>query len=96
MGLAHFAFYRAYLEGPKAIDITYLPDRYLNCGRDPRRVRTLLRWLQDELVAATRRIHDLESVRLLRSSKRVGEPEDGISNTPSLEEYCEQVDPHGV
>ena len=96
LGLSHFAFYRAYLEGPEAIDIGALADRYLSCGRDPRRVRTTLRWLQDELASAARRMGDREAIRLLRLPKRLGEPEDLVADTPSLEEYREQTDPHGV
>jgi len=96
LGLSHFAFYRAYLEGPEAINLGFLADRYLACGRDPRRVRTTLRWLQDELAAAARRVGDREAIRLLRLPKRLGEPEDAATDTPSLEEYREQTDPHGV
>jgi len=96
LSLAHFAFYRAYLEGPEAINIAFLADHYLHCGRDPRRVRALLRWLQDELGAAARRIDDRDAIRLLRLPKRLGDPQDVASNTPSLEEYREQHDPDGV
>jgi site-specific recombinase XerD len=96
LSLAHFAFYRAYLEGPEASNIAFLADRYLHCGRDPRRVRAILRWLQDELGAAARRIEDRDAIRLLRLPKRLGDPEDIASNTPSLEAYREQHDPDGV
>lgn len=96
LGLAHFAFYRAYLEGPEAINIAFLADHYLHCGRDPRRVRATLRWLQDELGAAARRINDRDAIRLLRLPKRLGDPEDTALDTPSLEEYRELYDPDGV
>lgn len=95
LGLAHFAFYRAYLEGPAAVDLPLLADRYLNSGRDPGAVRALLRWLQDELAAAARRIGDREAVRLLRLPKTLGVVRETAS-VPSLEAYRETVDADGV
>src|SRR5574343_695564 len=52
INVAHFAFYRGWLEG---LDLADLGDRYLITGRDLPRAKQTLRWLQDELVAAARR-----------------------------------------
>ncbi|WP_347557971.1 phage integrase family protein [Robbsia sp. KACC 23696] len=95
---SHFAFYRAYLEGSEALDLPALADRYLNCGRDPRRVRALLRWLQDELAAAARRNADWEALRLLRLPKSLGQKGDGYEAppTPSLSDFAAQNDPDNV
>ncbi|MCY0386282.1 tyrosine-type recombinase/integrase [Robbsia sp. Bb-Pol-6] len=95
LSLAHFAFYRAYLEGPVALDLPVLADLYLNSGKDPRKVRALLRWLQDELAAAARRTGDREAVRLLRLPKSLGAAADPV-NMPSLDEFRETVDVDGV
>ncbi|WP_429500423.1 phage integrase family protein (plasmid) [Robbsia andropogonis] len=96
LSLAHFAFYRAYLEGPSAIDLPTLADTYLDSGRDPRRVRSLVRWLQDELAAAARRTGDRAAMRLLRLPKSLGQEDHSESRTPSLAEFREQVDPQEV
>ena len=95
---SHFAFYRAYLEGSEALDLPALADRYLDCGRDPRRVRALLRWLQDELAAAARRNGDWEALRLLRLPKYLGQKSDAIESqvTPSLIDFAAEVDPDNV
>ncbi|WP_429392124.1 phage integrase family protein [Robbsia andropogonis] len=95
---SHFAFYRAYLEGPDALDLAALADRYLDCGRDPRRVRALLRWLQDEFAAAARRNGDWEALRLLRLPKSLEHHDDhaDASFTPSLTDFAAQVDPDNV
>ena len=86
--------YRACLEGPVAIDLPFLADRYLSCGTDPRKVRALLRWLQEELAAAARRADDREAVRLLRLPKILGTTE-AVGDLPSLEEFRDVVDPEG-
>lgn len=96
LGLAHFAFYRAYLEGSDTIDLTALADRYLETGRDPRLCRSVLFWLQDELAAAARRMGDREAVRLLRLPKRLGADPDAIRDFPSLDDFRQTVDADGV
>lgn len=87
LSLAHFAFYRAYLEGPVALDLPVLADLYLNSGKDLRKVRALLRWL-DELAAAARRTGDREAVRLLRLPKSLSAAGAPVE-VPSLEEFRE-------
>ena len=52
LNLAHFAFYRGWLEG---LDLADLGERYLITGRDRPAAKRTLRWLQDELIAAARR-----------------------------------------
>ena len=96
LGLSHFAFYRAYLEGPSAINLAVLADTYLDCGRDPRKVRSLVRWLQDELGAAARRTGDREAIRLLRLPKMLVPEPASSTEILSLEDFREEADPSGV
>lgn len=96
LGFAHFAFYRAYLEGADTIDLNHLADHYLGIGRDPRLCRSTLVWLQDELTAVARRIGDREAVRLLRLPRRLGADTERAHDIPSLEEFREAVDVEGV
>ena len=100
IGLGHFAFYRAYLEGSAEIDLPALADAYLNWGKDARQVSVLLRWLQDELAAAARRMNDREAVRLLRLPRSIGravarasEKEARLSD---LSSFAADIDPDGV
>lgn len=103
LGLGDFAFYRAYLEGSAALNLTALADTYLNCGRDPRRVRVILRTLQDELAAGARRTNDLEAMRLLRLPRTLGatdeagqaEAQSAEANT-DLDAFALDFDPDGV
>lgn len=63
--VTHFAFYRAYLEGPSSVDLGELSQRYLDLSADPLRVTKTIRWLQDELSIAARRIGDRRAARLI-------------------------------
>lgn len=100
LGLGHFAFYRAYLEGSAEIDLPTLAETYLNWGRDPRQVALLLRWLQDELANAARRINDREAIRLLRLPRAIGkavsQARNGTSQESDLDRFAAEVDPDGV
>ena len=49
IGLAHFAFYRGWIEG---VDLAELGDRYLLSGRHLPSAKRTRRWLQDEFIAA--------------------------------------------
>lgn len=53
LGPHHFAYYRGYLQG---LDLGRLASRYLTPGLDLRQARTLLGWIEGELVRGVRRL----------------------------------------
>ena len=90
INIAHFAFYRGWLEG---LDLADLGDRYLITGRDLPRAKQTLRWLQDELVAAARRSKPPLARLLKLSPSQIQHIE--TSTSISLEQFQAQVDPYG-
>ena len=90
LNLAHFAFYRGWLEG---LDLADLGERYLITGRDRPAAKRTLRWLQDELIAAARRAKP----PLARLLKLTPAQIERIEATPtiSLEDFQAEVDPDG-
>ncbi|MGI4856778.1 MAG: tyrosine-type recombinase/integrase [Janthinobacterium lividum] len=102
LGLAHFAFYRAYLEGTQAVNLAVLADTFFACGRDPRRLPVLVRGVQTELAAAARRTQDWEAVRLLRLPRLFGqEAKEGAAadcadTTLDLAAFAAEIDPNSV
>jgi len=98
LGVTHFAFYRAYLDGPSSVDQGELSQRYLDLSADPLRVAKTIRWLQDELSIAARRIGDRRAARLLRLPKSAFAPieqDSPAAPAMSLETFQEQRDPDG-
>jgi site-specific recombinase XerD len=97
LGCHHFAFYRGYLDG---LDLRTLAHRYLETTPDDsssemdlRVAKSMVRWIQDQLVVIARRTGNSSTVKLLRVA-----PE-SLSATyaqsvPSLEEFREERDPH--
>ncbi len=90
INLAHFAFYRGWLEG---LDLAELGERYLISGRDRPAAKRTLRWLQDELIAAARRAKP-PLARLLKLTPTQIERVEAMP-TISLEDFQAEVDPDG-
>ena len=90
INLAHFAFYRGWLEG---LDLATLGDRYLSSGRDLPAAKRTLRWLQDELIAAARRSKP-PLARLLKLTPAQIERIEAMP-TLSLEDFQAEIDPDG-
>jgi site-specific recombinase XerD len=90
INVAHFAFYRGWLEG---LDLADLGERYLITGRDLPRAKQTLRWLQDELIAAARRSKPPLARLLKLSSSQIARIE--VSQNVSLEDFQASVDPDG-
>ncbi len=90
INLAHFAFYRGWLEG---LDLADLGERYLSSGRDLPAAKRTLRWLQDELIAAARR----SKPPLARLLKLTPSQIERVEAMPmiSLEDFQAEIDPDG-
>ncbi|WP_342613495.1 site-specific integrase [Burkholderia ambifaria] len=95
---AHFALYRAYLEG---LDEPVLHAHYGAPGTDVRVTRRTLATLRDTLTIAARRVRDTDAAHLLRL-KPGSLPRDAhagaaagraIGEVPTLEAFRESVDP---
>jgi site-specific recombinase XerD len=97
LGCHHFAFYRGYLDG---LDLRTLARRYLETTPDDsssemdlRVAKSMVRWIQDQLVVIARRTGNSSTVKLLRVA-----PESlrstYASSVPTLEEFREERDPH--
>jgi integrase len=92
LGRDHLAFFRGYLSG---LPLRNLADRYLDPGLDLRRVKTTLRWIQDELSVAARRQGRPAAARLVGLDLR-GLAAAAAAPAPSLEDFRSRHDPDGV
>ncbi|CAM2163103.1 Integrase family protein [Burkholderia cepacia] len=96
---AHFALYRAYLEG---LDEPTLHAHYGVPGTDVRVTRRTLATLRDTLTIAARRARDIDAAHLLRlkpgslpRDAHAGGAEGGAVEVPTLEVFRADVDPDG-
>ncbi|WP_241239185.1 phage integrase family protein [Burkholderia stagnalis] len=94
---AHFALYRAYLEG---LDEPTLHAHYGVPGTDVRVTRRTLATLRDTLTIAARRARDIDAAHLLRlkpgslpRAAHAGGAEGGAVEVPTLEAFRAEVDP---
>ncbi|WP_420213436.1 phage integrase family protein (plasmid) [Burkholderia aenigmatica] len=94
---AHFALYRAYLEG---LDEPVLHAHYGVPGTDVRVTRRTLATLRDTLTIAARRARDVDAAHLLRlkpgslpRDAHAGGAEGGAVEVPTLEAFRAAVDP---
>ncbi|RXV64124.1 integrase [Burkholderia stabilis] len=94
---AHFALYRAYLEG---LDEPALHAHYGVPGTDVRVTRRTLATLRDTLTIAARRARDVDAAHLLRlkpgslpRDAHAGGAEEGAVEVPTLEVFRTEVDP---
>ena len=94
---AHFALYRAYLEG---LDEPVLHAHYGLPGTDVRVTRRTLTMLRDTLTIAARRARDVDAAHLLRlrpgslpRDAHAGGAEGGAVEVPTLEVFRAEVDP---
>ncbi|RQT22119.1 integrase [Burkholderia contaminans] len=94
---AHFALYRAYLEG---LDEPTLHAHYGVPGTDVRVTRRTLALLRDTLTIAARRARDVDAAHLLRlkpgslpRDAHAGGAEGGAVDVPTLEAFRDAVDP---
>lgn len=94
---AHFALYRAYLEG---LDEATLHAHYGAPGADVRVTRRTLATLRDTLTIAARRARDIDAAHLLRlkpgslpRDAHAGGAERGAVAVPTLEAFRAAVDP---
>ncbi|WP_431229157.1 phage integrase family protein [Burkholderia contaminans] len=94
---AHFALYRAYLEG---LDEPTLHAHYGVPGTDVRVTRRTLATLRDTLTIAARRARDVDAAHLLRlkpgslpRDAHAGGAESGAVEVPTLEAFRAAVDP---
>ena len=90
IGLAHFAFYRGWIEG---VDLAELGDRYLLSGRHRPSAKRTLRWLQDEFIAAARRAKPPLARLLKLTPAQIARVE--AMPAISLEDFQAEVDPEG-
>ena len=90
IGLAHFAFYRGWIEG---VDLSELGDRYLLSGRHLPSAKRTLRWLQDEFIAAARRAKPPLAHLLKLTPSQIERVE--AMPTVSLDDFQAEVDPDG-
>lgn len=90
IGLAHFAFYRGWIEG---VDLAELGDRYLLSGRHLPSAKRTRRWLQDEFIAAARRAKPPLARLLKLTPAQIARVE--AMPTISLEDFQAEVDPEG-
>lgn len=97
LGCHHFAFYRGYLDG---LDLRTLARRYLettpddsSAEMDLRVAKSMVKWIQEQLVVIARRTGNASTVKLLRVA-----PErlrtSYAPSAPTLEEFREERDPH--
>jgi len=94
---AHFALYRAYLEG---LDEPVLHAHYGLPGSDVRVTRRTLATLRDTLTIAARRTRDIDAAHLLRlkpgslpRDAHAGGAEGGAVDVPTLEVFRATIDP---
>ena len=97
LGCHHFAFYRGYLDG---LDLRTLARRYLETTPDDssnemdlRVAKSMVKWIQDQLVVIARRTGNSSTVKLLRVAPESLRTAYGPT-VPSLEEFREERDPH--
>jgi site-specific recombinase XerD len=97
LGCHHFAFYRGYLDG---LDLRTLARRYLETTPDDtssemdlRGAKSMVRWIQDQLVVIARRTGNSSTVKLLRVAPESLRTSYAPS-VPTLEEFREERDPH--
>lgn len=102
LGLHHIAFFRSHLEG---LDLADLGERYLETGADLPKAKATLRWVRDQLIAASRKEKPALVKLLSIPLSRLDELEAGHRNpgkgatptkpAPSLAEFQETYDPEG-
>lgn len=95
LGTTHMAFYRGWLQG---LPLRQMADEYLETGLDPRRAKSTLRWVQDELRRAALRHGHHGQARLLRlriRDERVAATSAPAASIPTIDDFREEFDPAG-
>ncbi|MET0961626.1 MAG: phage integrase family protein [Noviherbaspirillum sp.] len=97
LGRHHFAFFRGYLNG---LDLRQLTERYIQSGQaelsgagDLKAARSLVSWIEEQLMVAARRTGNASAARVLRMAPdKLGAQ--GSLDVPYLEEFRAERDPH--